>query len=240
MKRAEVTVLALWVACAVCALACGGAVSGSGGGGANDGGASSSGGSGTSGGSGSSGGSASGSGSGGSSCPSSPPAQGAACSPACEPSTSPTCLTCEWGTSVDPSCNDQATCANGAWQVRGHTPGDCKPGTPGAMCAPSFAAVPRTASCSPYGGVCDYPQGRCQCNVPAGPFPVDAAAAAVWLCQDPASGCPSPRPLYGSACTDEGLRCDYGTCDILGGTVEVCTGGVWTPTIGACPHAARP
>jgi len=106
------------------------------------------------------------------------------------------------------------------------------------VCPSSFAAVPRMTSCSPYGAICDYSQGRCACSVPAGPFPVDASAAAVWLCEDPMSGCPAPRPLYGSPCTQEGQRCDYGACDIPGGTAEVCAGGVWDEALVACPAAA--
>jgi hypothetical protein len=247
MTRIAVGVVLVLVASA---LGCGGATfGGASDAGAGEGGGSSSGsgsGGSTSGGSGSggstSGSSGSGSSSGGSSgspCPATPPAQGAPCSAACNqaPPAAP-CLTCEWGTSPDQTCNEAATCSGGAWQRRGHTPGDCQPPSPPASCPPSFASVPRRAHCSPYGAICDYPQGLCACNVAFGPAPVDASAEATWSCQDPGPGCPTPRPLLGSACSQEGLQCDYGACVIPGGGTEACSGGIWVDVPALCPMAA--
>lgn len=166
-------------------------------------------------------------------CPSSPPSDGDACGPQG--------LTCEWGSSNVQDCDEMALCNGGRWQVTLQGPGglDCG-GAPQGMCPSSFASVPRESHCSPYGSYCDYPQGRCACTVPAGPgFPADASAVAEWICQDPAPGCPEPRPRVGSTCSQEGLECDYGACTVPGGNSETCQGGLWIEGGVACP-AARP
>jgi hypothetical protein len=198
------------------AFACGGATGSLGGGTGSDGGASGDG----------------GTGGGTSPCPITPPGDGSDCGPQG--------LTCEWGGATVQDCDTLALCNGGRWQVTAPGPGglDCKPGTL-AMCPASFPSVPREAHCSPYGLYCDYAQGRCACTVPAGPgFPADASAVAEWLCQDPAAGCPQPRPLLGSVCSQEGLQCDYGACTIPGGNAETCQGGLWTEGGMACPAAA--
>jgi hypothetical protein len=205
--------VAPWLA-VVAASACGGATGSLGGGTSSDGGP------------GGEGGDEAG---GASPCPSTSPGDGSACAPQG--------LTCEWGSSTVQDCDTVAFCNGGRWQVTSPGPGglDCKPG-PAAMCPSSFTSVPRESHCSPYGLYCDYAQGRCACAVPAGPgFPADASAAAVWLCQDPAAGCPQPRPLLGSACSQEGVQCDYGACTIPGGNGETCQGGVWIEGGIACP-----
>lgn len=175
-----------------------------------------------------------GGGGGSSPCPASPPGDGSACGPQG--------LTCEYGSSPVQSCDTLALCNGGRWQVTAPGPGglDCG-GGPQGTCPSSFASVPRESHCSPYGLDCDYPQGRCACAVPAGPgFPLDASAAAEWVCQDPAAGCPQPRPLIGSPCSQEALECDYGACTIPGGNAETCQGGIWTEGGVACPALARP
>jgi hypothetical protein len=208
----------------VIAVACGGTTQGLVEGGApGDGGPSSDGG-------------APGDGGGSSPCPASPPGDGSACGPQG--------LTCEWGSSPVSDCDTVALCNGGRWQVTPHAPGsaDCGgTGLDGGTCPASFASVPRQQHCSPYGLNCDYPEGRCGCAVPAGPgFPADASAVAEWLCQDPAPGCPQPRPRLGSACsaTQDGLQCDYGSCAIPGGTSETCAGGIWIEGGVACPARA--
>jgi hypothetical protein len=109
-------------------------------------------------------------------------------------------------------------------------------GSPPIACPASFAAVPVTQACSPAGGVCDYPEGRCACNYPPGP-PVESDSGVVveWFCQQPPAGCPEPRPLLGTSCPFEGMSCDYGSCSIPGGNVEQCTGGVWIDATFGCP-----
>jgi hypothetical protein len=80
----------------------------------------------------------------------------------------------------------------------------------------------------PSGGICDYPQGRCSCNSNLPSINV------VWNCQSPQQRCPLPRPRLGSFCTVDGMQCDYGTCAVPGGTMETCSGGVWTQAMIAC------
>ncbi|HEY8038705.1 MAG TPA: hypothetical protein VIF15_02890 [Polyangiaceae bacterium] len=165
-------------------------------------------------------------------CPASPPSSGSACAPQG--------LSCEWGSSTVQSCDTVAFCNGGRWQVTAPNPGglDCG-GGPQGQCPGSFAAVPRQTHCSPYLLACDYPQGRCACTIPAaGAQPADASAVAEWLCQDPAAGCPQPRPPLGSPCAQEGLDCDYGACTIPGGNAETCHGGIWTEGGVACPAMA--
>jgi hypothetical protein len=64
-----------------------------------------------------------------------------------------------------------------------------------------------------------------------------AGQGPIWQCFTPASGCPNPRPDLGTACSDDGLTCDYGSCN--GGIAEICQGGYWQEQQTACP-AARP
>ena len=60
-----------------------------------------------------------------------------------------------------------------------------------------------------------------------------------WAC-DPyptPSGCPEPRPLIGSACTQEGQSCSYGEmCGVVGGPSLGCQNGHWAsqPTAASC------
>jgi hypothetical protein len=182
---------------------------------------------GTSGSSGSTGTSGGGTGGG---CPASPPTSG---------SCSPEGLTCEWGTSNVADCDTVATCTGGLWSFAGHNPGglDCGGGPPIA-CPGSYAAVPVFKPCSPSGGYCDYPEGRCACGTPPGPVQFfDGSVASVWECENPSTpGCPQPRPRLGSACMEEGLSCDYGGCgEVPGGNAEACKGGIWVTTFVGCP-----
>jgi hypothetical protein len=104
------------------------------------------------------------------------------------------------------------------------------------MCPSSFASVPRGSACSPQGGYCDYPEGRCACSFQLGPNP-----QATWSCQDPnTSACPLPRPRVGSPCSQDQLFCDYGSCGVPDGTGEQCTGGVWISINVACGAGAPP
>jgi hypothetical protein len=89
-------------------------------------------------------------------------------------------------------------------------------------------------TCSPNDAYCDYPEGRCSCTNDLGlPTPTPT-----WACQDPSDpSCPLPRPHLGTACMQEGLSCDYGSCTVLGGSAQQCTGGVWVESNYACAVA---
>jgi hypothetical protein len=170
--------------------------------------------------------------SGTSACPSSPPSSGAPCSD--------DGLTCEWGSSNVPECDTQATCTAGVWSLALPNPGglDCGGGPPIA-CPASYAAVPAHQPCSPAGGYCDYPEGRCACSPPVGPIEVidGSVVSAWWWCQQQsAPDCPATRPPLGSPCTPEEVSCDYGGCGAIpGGLFEACQGGVWVAAMEPCP-----
>ena len=108
--------------------------------------------------------------------------------------------TCEYGSSpVQWRATPLALCNGGRWQVTAPGPGglDCGGGPQGTcpvvvrVGARASRTARRTAS------ICDYPQGRCACAVPAGArVPARRLGRRpTWMCQAPAAGCPQPRPL---------------------------------------------
>jgi hypothetical protein len=113
---------------------------------------------------------------------------------------------------------------------------------PAPGCPATFASVPQGSTCPTNGLLCDYPQGRCACTVPlSGPpvITIDGSVPIYWACQNPGqTGCPLPRALLGTACTQSGLFCNYGGCTVPGGSSEQCTGGVWKPVLTPCPALA--
>ena len=196
------------------------------------GGSTSSGGSGSSGGAssgtnGSSSGSSNGSGPGGTACPSAAPNAKTACAVAG--------LQCEYGADPDLSCDDLATCSSGSWQLTGGSSAQTCP-TPAASgaCPATYSAAETAGSCSASGTACGYPQGRCDCAVATGGPPTVGTKATRWLCDNPGTGCPMPRPRVGSTCTQSGLTCNYGACSIPDGVGLACTGGLWQVSPVAC------
>ncbi|CAN5128687.1 hypothetical protein BH09MYX1_BH09MYX1_50810 [soil metagenome] len=166
-------------------------------------------------------------------CPPTTPSTGQACAPEG--------LACEYGSSNILACNVVAHCENGAWAIPfppGPGPNECGTKNPPA-CPSTFAGVPVGTSCSKdYPTHCNYPEGECACTVPSsGPFPADAAAVAKWICGTPTEpSCPSPRPKIGSPCAVSAkVRCDYGACVLIGGTVLKCDAGVWQEEMFGCP-----
>jgi hypothetical protein len=136
-------------------------------------------------------------------------------------------LACEYGSSPALACDTTSTCTNGSWYFPPPPPGPiaCDPSQP-IVCPGTFASVPRGMDCSPNDAYCDYPQGRCSCTNDLGlPQPNPT-----WACQDPGANCPVPRPHLGTACTQDMLQCDYGSCTVLGGSAQQCMGGVWVVT----------
>ena len=106
---------------------------------------------------------------------------------------------------------------------------------PGAgQCPAAYSAIPTGTVCNSKGTECGYPQGRCACAVPSsGPAPVNAQPK--WSCEQPGSNCPEPRPISGTACAAAGLSCDYGSCELPGGSTMVCNDGLWGVSVTACP-----
>jgi hypothetical protein len=67
---------------------------------------------------------------------------------------------------------------------------------------------------------------------------VDGSVQSHWACQDPATpACPLSRPSLGSACTQNGLFCNYGGCSVPGGTAVQCEGNLWQEALVACAAA---
>lgn len=144
-------------------------------------------------------------------CPTSAPTTGAACSP--------NGLTCEYGD--DPACLTRADCASGSWIV----------GQP--KCSPTDPSCPATResaagkACSTQGARCNYAGLGCTCtNCTKYPV-VQCSGPLLWDCDAPNTtpGCPAARPNLGSACSKEGLFCDYG-CEP--NVSRKCSGGGWT------------
>jgi len=154
-------------------------------------------------------------------CPSVPPADGSACS---HPR-----LDCEYGNDWDPACNTVAQCwTQGYWQVTGPSQDPKLCPTPTGLGPQCPASPPSSGSqtCAPDGTVCVYPAGLCACSEYSGPGSADASASYLWTCASPDPACPVVRPRIGSACTQEGLYCDYEVCGAYGGAFS-CSGGVW-------------
>jgi hypothetical protein len=158
------------------------------------------------------------------SCPSSQPADGDHCMrPA---------LVCEYGSSNVLSCDALATCmatippvdgAVGTWWVLAPDGGPpCAP-APASECPVSGQAI-QGMPCNSPSLDCDYADMRCECaRDPA------ALSESTWRCTDPrlaGPGC-GVRPRLGTPCSQDGILCNYGACDIAGGNLESCISGMW-------------
>jgi hypothetical protein len=152
---------------------------------------------------------------------------------------------CEYGSGVLVQCDVLATCTHAKWQITLPNPGalGCTAELSDA-CAPTLWTLPRGA-CAPLNLDCDYPEGRCECtqNLPRTP-----GQPAAWKCAIPSSSssvvapfnfCPAVRPRLGTACQPDDVRCNYGACELQGGSLEVCQKGVWVeePVDCSCPAA---
>jgi hypothetical protein len=169
------------------------------------------------------------------SCPVSPPDAG-------DPCTWLAPTACEYGSSPLAECNRVATCQvnageppPGQWTVVVPEAGSpCSP-APASQCPPPDQAIEGTPCATPLLD-CDYGGSRCECA--SGPSRLSTTTT--WRCTNPelaGLGC-GARPRLGSPCPQDGTSCNYGACEIAGGTFEVCDRGVWTqvtPTCVSCP-----
>ncbi len=164
---------------------------------------------------------------------------GAVSCPASLPAPATSCddflLECEYGSDPDLDCNTQAACQPGGWVI---TPAQmspsCPTSAPGAGgCPATYAGVAVGTACGMTEIDCAYPQGMCACAFPEGPV-VGPGQDRKWFCEQPAQGCPEPRPKLGTACATEQQSCDYGTCSIPGGNTLECLQGAWTVSLSAC------
>jgi hypothetical protein len=164
-------------------------------------------------------------------------------------------LSCEYGSSPILGCDTLATCIpramdpsggfgdiDGVWTLQKPDGGlPCLP-APAGDC-PSPDTQIQGQSCDSYWAragspgpvACDYGDKRCECA--DGP----SVSTITWRCSDPllaGPGC-GARPRVGSPCPQDGLICNYGTCEITGGVTEICEGR-WiginqSCTVLACP-----
>ena len=127
---------------------------------------------------------------------------------------------CTWGDEVRAECRRARTCTSGEWSAP--EPACVTP--PADHCA---FTEPPPGVCSHYGDICIVGAATiCRCDVsnggPSDPEPT-------WRCAAPpdTAGCPTTAPNDGTACTSEGLRCNYGNFCIQLGASARCTGGTW-------------
>ena len=187
------------------------------------------------------GGSGSGSGSGGSGSGSSSGGPGAGPCPATAPVANSTCAVslagvgCEYGDDVDLSCNTVMTCSQGVWTPATlGTEQTCPTPAATGACPATYAAAQTAGACTQSGLACGYADGRCDCAQPTGGPPAVGKSNTRWLCDDPGTGCPTPRPHLGSSCATSGQACDYGACSIPDGITLTCTNGSWQTSPTAC------
>jgi hypothetical protein len=169
--------------------------------------------------------------------------------PATQPDAGDPCMwegpQCEYGSSPLAQCNTFATCAPpfgpvelAQWALSLPEAGPpCSPAPPSQCPAPDQPI--EGAACATPSLDCDYGDKRCECAT----GPSRQSTTATWRCTDPVlahTGC-GARPHLGTPCPQNGLSCNYGACEIAGGTFEVCLGGVWrqvTPGCVSCPPSA--
>jgi hypothetical protein len=158
-------------------------------------------------------------------CPEAIPSAGGSCVK--------TGIICEYGSQADYECNSIATCSPSlAWVI---TPPSCSLPDGGSACPASASDVPTGQSCSTL-AECDYATTRCACSAQqSGPVEtVDGSVVDLWVCENPGSGCPTPRPRIGSACSSSGASCNYGQCSLPDGVTLSCMNGAWEPILQEC------
>jgi hypothetical protein len=167
-------------------------------------------------------------------CPAAAPANGAPCSTNPNPN-----LECEYGNDWDIRCNHLFVCmtlgssTQGSWADIGIIteppigPAHCPTPTGLAPGCPATHAL-ATGQCTAHEAACAFAEGMCVCaqhdpagSLDGGPGPYE------WTCATPDPRCPAVRPRSGSACTQEGLTCDYTICADYGGSFYCTAEGVW-------------
>lgn len=134
----------------------------------------------------------------------------------------------------NPHCTTIASCISGTWSLQ-QPDRSCY--TNPTSCPADFDAG-NTDMCANV--ECTYAAGRCTCDDCAAQGPCNRICRArdsgtEWFCfpWDEPPGCPNPRPLLGTACTNV----DAGTlCGGLWDEPSVCAGGYWTVPVanGGC------
>jgi hypothetical protein len=167
-------------------------------------------------------------------CPAAIPASGSCSTPG---------LQCESGNDQDLTCDGYIVCTEDPYESNSLkwsiVPGLVSPPCPtsGAGiggCPSTYAEVISGQACSDNGLECGYPQGRCACTTPVSLAPVSDGPS--WVCEQPGTGCPEPRPRLGTSCETPRQQCDYGSCTLPNGTALICQSGSWATLQTACPE----
>jgi hypothetical protein len=158
------------------------------------------------------------------SCPATPPPSNTPCENA-------GLLMCEYGSSPVQACNTTATCIprpplifmSAATPVIEWTTSVADGSFPCTAAPASQCPFPgqriQGMTCNTPSLECDYPDKRCECA--SGPAP---QSGTTWRCTDPllaGPGC-GPRQPLGAPCPQQGLVCNYGVCDVTGGSAQAC------------------
>jgi hypothetical protein len=154
-------------------------------------------------------------------CPPAPPMVGSPCD---VPS-----YYCEYGSNWWSRCDLILTCTKGAWEILN---GDCPDndgGPAGGACPADTCPATWAEAIAIDGGpcpafACQYPEGDCLCGPGNGS---GCYAPTGWSCLPAASGCPYPRPRFGTPCVGDGGICAMGwgpCCNQAMG----CNDGIWT------------
>ncbi len=162
------------------------------------------------------------------SCPYSEPSPGTSCAPEG--------IDCEYGTSNGVCANPYIDCENGKWTEPPPTPGPaCLPST---GCPSDESQVQVGTACGDQDLECNFSTGRCTCSdQTGGPIQVNPDGGPIpreWRCEQPQTGCSATRPRLGSACSQEGQPCNYGSCDMPDSIMIQCESGLWVSTPYAC------
>jgi hypothetical protein len=156
-------------------------------------------------------------------CPGTPPQIGASCTNNDQ--------ICEYGSSWWLGCNTVLRCTAGTWQ-KDPLPGSgpCGELDAGGTCPATWAeasALDASTACPALD--CQYPEGYCECVSGCGgggKMRFNSGVTGTWRCLAITAGCPSPRPVLGTACDPPGMFCRYGWSCGCGQELS-CTGGLW-------------
>jgi len=135
-------------------------------------------------------------------------------------------LSCEYGSDPNPLCNKVFVCLSFGGQTKWvqNLPGPvgiCPSTDPGLPSACPAAAVDAQGPCTGT-TACHYPDNKyCVCSNTA------ADGGSHWVCDTGGADCPEPRPLFGTPCPTEGVRCNYLRCLVPWGSAQICTNGTW-------------
>lgn len=169
-------------------------------------------------------------------CPATEPRVGTPCSSAG--------LECDYNDDSGTGCAT-ARCGQrgGATLEWGPAPSPATCRVNGSDCPAGFSSLAEGAACplNAAGRRCAYAEGACGCTPCLG----DGGTRQAWKCLPwsvAGAGCPTPRPLTGSACATDKLICDWDQCcaGFSLGSSQQCVDGRWQSYQGGPCSCAMP